>query len=53
MSDMSAVSYPEMNGRIRQALNSRDKVDEVRLASSLADVFRRQYARAADIARGK
>ena len=51
MSDLSAVSYSEMNGRIKQALNSKDKVDEVRLARELADAFRRQYARAADIAR--
>jgi ABC-type Fe3+ transport system substrate-binding protein len=51
MSDMSAVSYPEMNGRIRQALNSKDKVDEVRLAKDLAATFRRQYAKAAEIAR--
>jgi len=51
MSDMSAVSYAEMNGRIKQALNSKDKVDEVRLASELATVFRRQYAKAADLAR--
>ena len=51
MGDMSAVNYAEMNGRIRSALNSKDKVDEVRLASELADVFRRQYLRAAEIAR--
>lgn len=51
MGDMSAVTYPEMNGRIKQALNSKDKVDEVRLASELAEAFRRQYARAAEMAR--
>jgi ABC-type Fe3+ transport system substrate-binding protein len=53
MSDMSGVSYSEMNGRIRQALNSKDKVDEVRLANDLAASFRRQYARAAETARGR
>ncbi len=51
MGDMSAVTYPEMQGRIKQALNSKDKVDEVRLASELAAVFRQQYVRAAEIAR--
>ncbi len=51
MSDMSAVSYPEMTGRIKQALNSKNKVDEVHLANELAATFRRQYARAAELAR--
>jgi ABC-type Fe3+ transport system substrate-binding protein len=51
LGDMSVVTYPEMNGRIRAALNSKDKVDEVRLASELAAGFRRQYAQAAEIAR--
>ena len=52
MGDMSAVAYPEMNTRIRQALNSKDKVDEVRLARELAGHFRRQYRRAGEMARG-
>ncbi len=51
MSDMSVVSYPEMNGRIKQALNSKNKVDEVHLANELAATFRRQYLKAAEIAR--
>ncbi len=51
MADMSAVSYPEMTGRIKQALNSKNKVDEVHLANDLAATFRRQYARAEEIAR--
>ncbi|MDB6114658.1 MAG: hypothetical protein JWQ62_1603 [Lacunisphaera sp.] len=51
MQDMSAVTYVEMNGRIKQALTSKDKVDAVRLASELAGTFRRQYARAAELAR--
>ncbi len=49
--DMTAIAYPEMNGRIRQALNSKNKVDEVELAHELADHFRKQYRRAAEIAR--
>jgi iron(III) transport system substrate-binding protein len=51
MGDMSAVSYAEMNGRIKQALNSKNKVDEVHLASELASRFRQQYLKAAEIAR--
>ncbi|WP_438483480.1 ABC transporter substrate-binding protein [Oleiharenicola lentus] len=51
MSDMSAVSYEEMNGRIKQALNSKNKVDEIRLANSLANQFRLQYVKAAEMAR--
>ncbi len=51
MGDMSAVSYAEMNGHIKQALNSKDKVDEVRLANELAGRFRQQYLKAAQVAR--
>ena len=52
MSDLSAVDYEQMISRVKVALNSKNKVDEVRLASELADHFRRQYLRAAEIARG-
>ena len=51
MGDMTAVTYAETSGRIRHALNSKDKVDVVKLASGLAATFRLQYARAAEIAR--
>jgi hypothetical protein len=51
LGDMSAVSYAEMNGPIRQALNSKNKVDEVHLANELAGHFREQYRRAAELAR--
>ena len=51
MGDLSVLSYDNMNGRIKQALNSRDKVDEIRLAAELAAHFRAQYQRAAEIAR--
>lgn len=51
LGDMSAVTYVEMNGRIRQALNSKDRMDEVRLASELAETFRGQYVKAAELAR--
>jgi ABC-type Fe3+ transport system substrate-binding protein len=51
MSDMSAVTYPQITGRIRQALTSKDKVEAVRLANELAGAFRQQYAKAAEVAR--
>ncbi len=53
MSDVSVVSYEQMNGRIKRALSSRNKVEEVRLATELADHFRAQYAKAAELARAK
>lgn len=53
LGDLSAVDYAQVNGAIRQALNSRNKVDEVRLASVLGDRFRQQYREAAAIARGE
>jgi iron(III) transport system substrate-binding protein len=51
MEDLSAVSYEQMVNRIKPALNSRNKVDEIRLASELAGHFRQQYLKAAEIAR--
>ncbi|MDB6169235.1 MAG: iron transporter substrate-binding protein [Verrucomicrobia bacterium] len=50
LGDLSEISYDRMDG-IRRRLNSKDKVDEVRLANELAQHFRRQYERAAEIAR--
>ena len=52
MTDLSAVDYEQMFSRVKVALTAKNKVEEVRLASELADQFRRQYLRAADIARG-
>ncbi|MSU46431.1 MAG: extracellular solute-binding protein [Lacunisphaera sp.] len=51
MGDMSAVSYAEINGRMRQALTSKNKVDEIRLANELATQFRAHYQKAAELAR--
>jgi hypothetical protein len=51
MDDMSAISYAEMNGHIKQALNSKNKVDEIHLANELAGRFREQYRKAAEMAR--
>lgn len=53
MGDLSAVSYDNVQGRIRQALTSKNKVDEIRMANELANQFRRQYDRAAEMARAK
>jgi iron(III) transport system substrate-binding protein len=51
MHDLQAVSYEQVTGHIKQVLNSRDKVDEIRLARELANRFRDQYLRAAGLAR--
>ena len=51
LSDMSAVAYPQLKARIIPALTSKNKVDEIRLASELAAQFRAQYAKAAQLAR--
>lgn len=53
LQDISAIDYDRVNQEIRPRLGSRDKVDEVRLAKELADTFRRNYARAEAIARGR
>jgi ABC-type Fe3+ transport system substrate-binding protein len=53
MGDMTAVDYAQMTGPIRQALNSKNKVDEIRIARELAGRFRSQYARAAELARAR
>ncbi len=51
LSNLSSVSYDNVQGRIRTALSSKNKVDEIHLANELANGFRRQYQRAAEIAR--
>ena len=50
LGDMSAISYDRMEA-IRRTLNSKDKVDEIRLAKTLAAGFREQYRRAGELAR--
>ncbi len=50
--DVSEVNYAAADGRIRTALNSSDKIEEVRLAKELSTHFRDQYRRAAALARG-
>jgi ABC-type Fe3+ transport system substrate-binding protein len=51
MGDLSAVSYEQTSGKIAKTLGSRNKVDEIHLANELANQFRRQYLKAAEIAR--
>jgi len=53
MANLTAVSYAEVNGRIKQALASKNRVDEVNLANELAGRFRRQYLLAAELARSR
>lgn len=53
LQDLSIVSYDRAIKEIKQALGSKNKVDEVNLANTLAGKFRAQYARAAAIAAGK
>ncbi len=51
MSDMSIISYDRTNGAIHQALTSKDKVDELRIANEIGAAFRKQYREAAELAR--
>ncbi|QYM80173.1 ABC transporter substrate-binding protein [Horticoccus luteus] len=53
LQDMSAVTYAQANGAIKQALSAKDKVEEVREANELGDAFRKNYARAKAIAQGR
>lgn len=49
--DVSAVSYEEAGGRIRAALRSKNKVDEIKLANELGNRFRAQYLRVVEMAK--
>lgn len=48
--DVSAVSYEEAGGRIRAALRSKNKVDEIKLANELGNRFRAQYLKVEEMA---
>ncbi len=50
---LDGLDYDEVGKTIKAAINSRDKVEELRLAKSLAAAFRARYADAARIARGE
>ena len=52
LQDLSAVDYDRTATEIRTRLGAKDKVEEVRLAKELAEIFRANYARAESIARG-
>jgi len=49
--DVSAVDYEIASGRIKAALASKNKVDEINLANELGNHFRRQYLKAEEMAR--
>lgn len=51
LGDLSLVSYDNVQGRIRLALTSKNKVEEIRLANELANGFRAQYKRAENLAK--
>lgn len=51
LQDLSAVTYAMASGQIKDALNARDKVAELRLGHALAEHFRTQYQAAIDLAR--
>ena len=53
LQDLSAVDYDRVGSEVRKALGSKDKVDEVRMARHLGDLFRANYARAEAIAHGQ
>jgi ABC-type Fe3+ transport system substrate-binding protein len=51
LTDLSSVDYERANREVKQALGSKNKVDEIKLANQLGAVFRQNYARAEAIAR--
>lgn len=53
LQDVSAVDYERVNGVIKKTLGSKNKVDEVTLASALGAEFRARYGRAEALAGGK
>ena len=53
LGELGDVDYEHVNGSIRQTLNAKNRVDEVRLATELGEKFRRQYREAEAIARGE
>jgi ABC-type Fe3+ transport system substrate-binding protein len=51
LQDLSMLSYERMNGDIKRALGSKDKVDEVRMARDLGNALRENYRKAEEIAK--
>lgn len=52
LQDLSVVTYERAGRDIKAALNSKNKVDEITLARTLAQSFRNHYKRAEMLARG-
>lgn len=52
LQDLTAVNYERANSEIKKALASKNKVDEITLARSLGEHFRKHYAEAEAIAQG-
>ena len=53
LQDLNVVSYDRTLAEIKAALSSKNKVDEIRMANSLAAEFRRHYERAKATAQGE
>lgn len=51
MQDVSAIDYAVVSGRVRQAMNSKNRADELKLARELGEAFRLQYRKAEELAR--
>lgn len=49
---LEIVGYDRASNEIKQALGSKNKVDELRMANELADRLRKQYHHAIQVARG-
>lgn len=52
LTDVTAINYEQAGGPIREALRSRNKIEEVRLSKTLYDHFRAQFEEAQRIAEG-
>jgi hypothetical protein len=53
LQDLSLVDLAAASGRVRQALNAKDKTEELRLSRELGGALRAQYRRAEEMARAK
>ena len=53
LQNLSAIDFAAANGRVKQALNAKDKTEELRLSRELGDLFRAQYRKAEELARVK
>lgn len=53
LQDLEAVTYERTKAEIKQALTSKNKVDEITLARNLGNYFRMNYAEAENIALGR